>query len=99
MKKLIAFALIGLSLIGCSRDQNQYVEYKPNYQQIRIDRIKRPKHFKITYTIVSTGQQITKSNKHCNDWSRVTVGKYYTADINLDSGCEVIRSIHPKVIY
>lgn len=90
MKYIISCVATSLFLFGCSKEPTQ--PHISNYQEIEILSIKRPKHFKMSYRIVSTGQVVETRSKHCNAWRSISVGKRYMADVN-ERGCYVIRSI------
>lgn len=94
MKKLLIASLIVL-FTGCSKDPQSIQEYEmsgPKWTDIEILDINPPKHFSVTYKIVSTGEVVKTSSKRCSDWHRIKVGGIYTANIN-ESGCSLVRSI------
>lgn len=88
MKKYLLLIPIIFSLSACEPPP----ETPPKYEKIRIIDIKPPKHFRVKYKILNTGEIRSDSNKRCSDWRRAKEGYVYIANTN-KRGCSLIRSI------
>ena len=89
MKKLtLALPLVAL-LMACGPAPQPK---KPQYEEVRILLVNPPKHFRVMYRVIRTGEVHSTRSKHCNAWRRIKRGEHYIANIN-ETGCDFVRSI------
>lgn len=93
MKKLLVFIPL-LFAVGCKSEKTPtpVSTHTPQFEKVKILSVKSPKHFRLKYQVLSTGQIYTVGAKRCSSWRAAKVGEYYQADINR-KGCSFTKSL------
>lgn len=66
------------------------LEYTPNYQNVVILKVDRPKYWRVVYQVKSTGEIRKARSTYCSTWKNLEVDKEYYLDIK-KKNCEITK--------
>lgn len=82
----IGFFILAMLLIGFAVTKPEPIPV--HWEKSEIIKINYPKHFKMTYVVLSTGEVKSASSKHCSKSRNYVVGDIVILNTN-SSGCGV----------